>query len=375
MEKAMESKRLLLAIIAALVLAVGLVGLTACGGSSSSSDSGSAAEESEATEATEATADFDSLDPVVLIAADSTAQGSVGNQWQLAFKESIEEITGGKITVDYHGNGDLGGDADAHRQLQANDIQIDVAQPATFTSFVPACAVFDAPMAFSGYDADTIDGVLNGDNDFTKGLQESFESKQMHILGWLQDGTYRQTTSNKELKTLEDFKGFQIRTMENSNHMAFWTALGAEPTPLAFAELYFALQNGTVQGQENATDTCVNSNFQEVQKYLCRTNHILYANAMVISKDCWDNLDPAYQAAIEQAVAESIAKVRPAIGTLDTDSEKTMVDGGMEVITYDDQFVDDVLALDGVQALYKDISTQTDGLSDTMVAELQKAGA
>ena len=70
--------------------------------------------------------------------------------------------------------------------------------------------------------------------------------------------------------------------------MAFWTAIGAEPTPLAWSEVYFALQSGTIDAQENAADTCVGANLNEVQKYLACTNHILYLNQICINKDVYD---------------------------------------------------------------------------------------
>ena len=233
-------------------------------------------------------------------------------------------------------------------------------------------AVFDLPMAFATYDAEQIETVLNGDNEFSQGLQASCNEAGFQLLGWLQDGTYRQTTSNKALNSLDDFKGFQIRTMENNNHMAFWSALGAEPTPLAFAEVYFALQNGTVDGQENAVDTSTGSSFQEVQDYLCMTNHILYANNLTINKECWDSLDPAYQEALTQAVSEATDTIRPMITELETQNIGVFEDAGAQVIEYGDDFFEQVLAVEGVQQLYADISSQTGGLSDTMVAELEK---
>ena len=364
--KALEGKRVLLAGLAVMVLAVGLFGLSACGGSSSSESASGSASAS-------AGGDYSSLDKVTLIATDSTSPESAGNLWQKAFKEAVEDITGGQITVDYHGNGELGGDADAHRQLQSNDVQIDVAQPAPFVSFIPEFAVFDAHMTMATYDADTIETVLNGDNEFSQKLQEAAESNKMHILGWLQNGTYRQVTSNKELKTLADFKGFQIRTMENANHMAFWTAIGAEPTPLAFAEVYFALQNGTVDGQENATDTSTGNNFQEVQKYLCKTNHVLYANCVMISKECWDGLDPLDQQAIQEAVKKANDQIRPQIAQLDEDSTKKMTDGGMEVIEYDDSFFQEVSENEGVKKLNEDLDEQTNGLLSIMNEQLEAA--
>ena len=83
-------------------------------------------------------------------------------------------------------------------------------------------------------------------------LSQVYERWDLHLLGFLQNATYRLTTANKPLNTLEDYKNLQIRTMENSNHMNFWSAIGANPTPLAFSELYFSLSSGAIDAQENA---------------------------------------------------------------------------------------------------------------------------
>ena len=341
----------------ALVLAMGLTGCSGDGSSEGSSDADSK---------------YADLEPVTLILADSTAKDSAGNLLGQEIANQANEITGGKLTIDYHGTGELGGDTDLVRQEQSNDIQMVIMQPAPMVSFVPDMAVFDLPMAFATYDADQIEGVLNGDNEFTQGLQASFEEAGLHNLGFLQNGTFRETTSNKALNTIDDFKSLQIRTMENANHMAFWQAIGAEPTPLAWAEVYFALQNGTVDAQENAIDTCAGSSLQEVQKYLAMTNHILYANNISINKECWDGLDPAYQEALTQAVNQAIEVMKPKMLEMQDEQLKTLTDGGMEVIEYDQSFFDNILANKDVQALYSDISGQTDGLSDTLVAELEK---
>ena len=138
------------------------------------------------------------------------------------------------------------------------------------------------------------------------------------------------------------------------------------------AEVYFALQNGTVDAQENAIDTCAGSSLQEVQDYLAMTNHILYANNISINKEAWDSLDPAYQEALTQAVNQAIEVMKPKMLEMQEQQLQTLTDGGMEVIEYDQSFFDGILANEQVQALYTDISGQTDGLSDTLVAELQK---
>lgn len=354
-----KTRRGLVVALAAMAVAA-MVALSGCGGSQGTSSSSTDDK-------------YKDLDPVTLVLADASSEGSANNQWGLKVAEKVSAITGGKLTVDYHGNSELGGDVDLYRQVQSGDIAMVSGQPAPAVSFIPELACFDLPMAFATQSAEQIDTVLNGDNEFSQSLQTAFEEKGFHSLGWLQAATYRETTSNKELRTLADFKGFQIRTMENANHMAFWKAVGAEPTPLAWSEVYFALQNGTVDGQENATDTCVGASIQEVQKYLCRTHHILYANMMTINKDVWADLDPAYQEALTQAISEARAEIAPTLATMDTDNAKTMIDAGMTEITYDEQFFTDFKNTKGVQDVYASISKDTNGLSDKMLAAIDAA--
>ena len=353
-----------------LLSAVMLLSLLAAGCSSDSKP----AENKTGTAKTEGTkTDYSKLKKVELIGADSTGKGAAGQIFGEYVAKRVKEITGGQLTIDYHPNGDLGGDADLIRQVQANDIQLVVCQTAPIVSFIPEMAVFDLPMVFSKYDGDKIDVVLNGNNKFNQTLSAAYDKSNMHLLGFLQNATYRLTTANKNLATLADYKGLQIRTMENRNHMDFWTAIGAEPTPLAWAELYIALQNGTVAAQENAADSCVGASFQEVQKYLACTNHILYCNQICMSKEGWNKLDPAYQAAIKQAVADAIAYMRPQLKKIDTDNKAILVKGGMKMIEYKPEFYDQILAMDKVKALYENIDKkQVKGLGTLLVEELKK---
>ena len=311
-----------------------------------------------------------------LVAADTAGKDSAGQLFGELVAEKISEITQGRLTIDYHPNGDLGGDADLLRQVQCGGIDIVVCQTAPVASFVPEMAVFDLPMVFSQYDGDTIDQVLNDlDSEFFIQLSQAYEEKDLHLLGFLQNGTYRITTANRPLYTLEDYHNLQIRTMENSNHMEFWSAIGANPTPLAFSELYFTLSSGGIDAQENAADSCVGINLQEVQDYLACTNHILYANQIAISKESYDALPAEYQQALEQAVSEAIAEIRPQLTQLDEDSKQIMVDSGMELIEYDDSFFQEILALDSVTALYDQINEDVNGLGTILQESLAEAAA
>lgn len=311
-----------------------------------------------------------------LVAADTAGKGSAGQLFGELVSAKTAEITQGRLTIDYHPNGDLGGDADLLRQVQCGGIDIVVCQTAPVASFIPEMAVFDLPMVFSRYDGDTIDRVLNDhQSQFFVQLSQAYERRDLHLLGFLQNATYRLTTANKPLNTLEDYKNLQIRTMENSNHMNFWSAIGANPTPLAFSELYFSLSSGAIDAQENAADSCVGINLQEVQKYLACTNHILYANQIAISKASFDELPAEYQEALSQAVAEALAEMRPKLAQLDADNKKFMTDYGMTMIEYDSSFFQEILELDTVKSLYDRIDGDVNGLGTTLRQSLEDAAA
>ena len=364
-------------IISAVLAGSMAMSLAACGGSSASNAapaaSGTASAAAPAASAGD-TAAYEDLDPVELVLADSAAKGAAGQLFDEAFAAKVEEITGGQLTIDLHTNGDLGNDVDILRQMQSGDIDLVGCQIAPMVSFVPDLALFDLPMVFAKYDGDTIDKVLNGeDSEVRQTLNAAYEEADMHLLGFLQNATYRLTTSNTDLQTLADFKGLQIRTMENANHMAFWTAIGAEPTPLAWAEVYFALQSGTITAEENASDTVKGANLNEVQKYLANTNHILYCNQLSINNDKFNSLDPAYQQALQQAANEAMAEMRPQLKSIDETNQADLESAGMTIITYDDAFFDEILNLDGVKALYSSIDESIGGLGTTLQESLEAA--
>ena len=346
--------------IPVFILTIAIVfSLTACGGAENKT--------------ADADNPYSKLPAVELIAADSTSEGTAGQLFGEYFAQRASEITEGKLTINYHPNGELGDDMDLIRKMQSDEIQLVVCQTAPIVSFIPEMAVFDLPMVFSGYDGERINSVLNGENEFRTALSKAYEKAGFHLLGFLQNGTYRLTTANRNLASLDDFKGLRIRTMENSNHMAFWSALGAKPTPLPWSEVYGALEKGSIEAQENAADTCFGASLQDVQEYLACTDHILYCNQISINREAWDSLEPAFQAAIEQAAAEAIEYMRPLLADVDAYHKQKLVESGMKLIEYDVSFYDSILALDGVKALYDEIdNNRADGLGTLLKEELSR---
>lgn len=316
---------------------------------------------------------------MVLVGVDSAGRGAAAQLLGELTAEKLNETSGGTVEMDYHPNGDLGDDATLLRQTAPGWLDVVVCQTAPVVSLIPEMAVFDLPMVFAKYDGDTIEQVLNNhDSEFFQKMSEAYENAGFHLLGFLQNATYRLTTSNKELKTLPDFKNLVIRTMENANHVAFWQAIDASPSPLAWSETYFALQTGARDAQENAADTIVGGNLQAVQKYLCCTNHILYVNQMAISKKTWDSMDDQQKKAMEDAFSQAVEELRPQLLQIDQDNKDKLLNDPkdpMTLIEYDNSFFDEVLSDPEVVALYENIDQQTGGLATVLQDSLEAAAA
>ena len=295
---------------------------------------------------------IDSLEPVVLRGADNAGVGAAAQLYGELVTEKVKEITGGKLTIEYFPNSQLGNDQELQGQMLAGDIDFVIAQTAQTVSFVPEVAIFDLPMVFAKYDAETIDYALNK-SAFTDKINEAYKAKNMYCLHFLQGGTFRETTSNKNIQSIDDFNGLKIRTMENKNHMAFWQAMGAAPTPLPWPEVYISLQQGLVDAQENATDTCVGANLQEVQDYLIMTHHILYCNQFLINASKFDSLDPLYQEALQQAINEAAVEIEAQLTEINETNKQKLIDGGMELVEFEASFVDQVL--DKAKGVYESI--------------------
>lgn len=367
-------------VVTALLTIAMVFSMTACGSGKeeSGSSESTAGTESQATTDSKDTTGADTTDdtttealaaePVVLIGGDNAGVGAAAQLYGELFSKRIEEISGGLITVNYQPNGALGSDTDQQQQMLDGDMDFVICQTAQTTGFVPEVAIFDLPMVFAKYDAEKIGHVLN-ESAFAEALSACYEAKGMKVLHFLQGGTFRETTTNREIRTLEDFSGLQIRTMENSNHMAFWSALGANPTPLTWGEVYITLQNGGLDAQENATDTCVGANLQEVQDYLVRTHHILYCNQLLFNAEKFNSMPEQYQQWLVQAAKEAATEIETQLAELDRKSTETLVAGGMEEVVLDEAFVDEVLAVPAVQELYKAIDNQVGGGLVTLLQE------
>ena len=310
--------------------------------------------------------------PVTLVMADGSAKGAVANLWSELFIEKLAGLTDNKLTVEYHGNSELGGDKDIITQMQTGKIDMCAMQPMNAVTFVPELGVFELPLVFAKYNAETIDKVVKPGSKFFEALNGAFRNAGFELIDYLQGGTYREMSSNVPARKLDDFKGIKIRTLSSEYQVSFWNNLGCEPVPLDFSGLYDALKNGTVEAEENAIDTQVNSKFYEVQKYLILTHHMLYGNLLYMTKAKFDSLAPAYQKAVSDAAQAASSELAKKLKAINDDALAVMKSNGVEVIELSDAVIDEMINAAGETGGFIRMSIG-DELCDLLINGLEAA--
>ena len=213
------------------------------------------------------------------------------------FAEEVNTLSGGDMRIQVYHNSTLGSDTELFESVQCGDIPFVVQNTAPEVSYLPRLALFDLPCVFS--DLDQLHNVLDNEKLLGK-INDIYESGGFRLLA-MADQSFRVMTSNREIRSLADFKGIKIRTMENNFHMSFWSAIGANPTPMAFSELYVALEQNTVDAQENPYEVICSNKFYEVQDYVIETNHLPHLLALVTNEDFYSSLTEEEQAVIDEA--------------------------------------------------------------------------
>ncbi|NCC77827.1 MAG: DctP family TRAP transporter solute-binding subunit, partial [Clostridia bacterium] len=175
--------------------------------------------------------------------------------------------------------------------------------------------------------------VLDGEiGQYVMGLLDKIGIKG---LAWYENGFRHFTNSRRPVNTPEDVKGLKLRTMENKIHMALWRAMGADPTPMAWGEVFTALQQGTVDGQENPIPIIYVQKINEVQKHLAITGHVFSPSMIAIAKAKFDAMPKEHQAIIMKASRESALYQREQITRMENEQVEKLKELGMLVTTPD----------------------------------------
>ena len=247
------------------------------------------------------------------------------------FKNELEARSGGEIKVEIYPNGTLGNERETMEQVKAGITQSYIASVGGIAPFYPLIDITSLPFAYSSYEI----GCQLYDGPFGAGLAEDIRNKTgIRVLGFIPQGFFQFTNSKRPIKTPADMKGLKMRTMNNPLHMEFMKSLGAAATPVAWAEIYTALQTGVVDGQHNPITVINLGKIFEVQKYLTLSNHMAGLYVWVINDSWFNGLKPEEKTAV-QGAAEAAVMAGRGIDRLVTATEKGLpaLAAEMEVYT------------------------------------------
>lgn len=243
------------------------------------------------------------------------------------FAEIIEKESGGKLKGEVFADGLLGGDRQVLEALQMGTVQGTAVSTGVVAAFAPRFDAFDLPYLFK--DKATAYKVFDG--PIGTELLNDLPKAKLVGLGYWENG-FRHVTNNKRpIQTAEDFKGLKLRTLESKVHVEFWKMMGTNPTPMSFSQLYSAMEQGVVDGQENPYGNVVSSKFNEVQKYLSNTGHVYNANVFLVSKVFWDKCTDQEKEIIKKAAIEARDYQRKLNEEEDQSSVKLLTEKGMKI--------------------------------------------
>jgi len=217
------------------------------------------------------------------------------------FKSLVESASDGEIEVKLFPNGQLGKDNEVIQQVRDGIVESTISSAGGIAQHYPLVGVFDIPFAFPNIDVAT--KVINKESDFGKKFCSDLEAKTgLKVLGLLDSGGFFQFTNSKRpITSVADMDGLRIRTMTLPTHQAMVSSLGGKPTPLPWAEVYTALQTGVADGEMNPIPIIAFAKFDEVQKYLSITNHVITPYIWTMNMDFYNSLSPEHRKIVDWA--------------------------------------------------------------------------
>ncbi len=217
------------------------------------------------------------------------------------FADIVKTKTAGKIKVNLFPGGVLGGDAPNVSALQGGTLEMVTMNSGILASQVKEFAIYDFPFLFSnGKEADAV-----VDGPFGQKMHARLTDKGIIGLTYWELGFRNMTNGKRAINTVDDFAGLKIRVIPNPINLDWVKALGANPTPMAFPEVYAALESKALDGQENPYSVIAANKFYEVQKHLTVTNHVYNPQSVIISKKFWDTLSAQEKKIIGDAAVEA----------------------------------------------------------------------
>ncbi|WP_324670053.1 TRAP transporter substrate-binding protein [Geochorda subterranea] len=243
------------------------------------------------------------------------------------FAELVEQKTNGRLRVSIFPGGQLGQETEVIQAVQTGVLEMTFIGHDPLAQFAPMVTLLSLPYLFESHDQAF--RILEG--PVGKEIEKELARRNLVVLGWGNNGARVYTNSRRPIESPADLRGLKIRSPENPINLAITRALGGTAVAIPYGEVYTAIQQGTIDGQENAVINIYPAKLQEVQRYMSMTHHLLSFTVLLVNKPFFDSLDRELQAAVREAAAEAMRFQRQHVETLTDRLVQEMQQQGMQV--------------------------------------------
>ncbi|MBT9476173.1 TRAP transporter substrate-binding protein DctP [Polaromonas sp.] len=259
------------------------------------------------------------------------AYGAASNHFMAAAKTLDKEFTartGGNFAFEHFPASALGSEREMLESMQLGAIDLLITTNGPMGNFVKDFDVLDVPFLFRdyGHARRVLDGAVGDD------LLKKLETANLVGLAWGENGFSQLTNNRRAVKNVADLKGLKIRTKQNETQIIAFRALGALPTPMAWTELFTALQQGAVDGQENPLGVITGAKFQDIQKHITLTNHAYSAVSFIASPKFWGKLTAEQKATLKTSARLAGVAMRNQVDADDVAAIKILKDAGVQIV-------------------------------------------
>jgi TRAP-type transport system periplasmic protein len=247
------------------------------------------------------------------------------------FAQLVSEKTNGSLTVKLYPSAQLGTDRELAEGLTFGSVDLILSGMGSVAAYIPEYEALEAPFAFRDYDH--LAQVVHGPIGYEVG-EALLKAKGIRVLSWWFRGP-RYLTANKAIRTPADLTGMKLRVPKLPTYIEAWKLLGANTTPITYKEMFMALQQGTVEGQEDPLEVIESSSLYEVQSHVMETRHLLGTFMLMASDAMLQKLSPEQRAAIEEAAVEAAAFELDLMQKYDTEYRAKLEERGMTFVEVD----------------------------------------
>ena len=282
---------------------------------------------------------------IQLVLASDAVEGAVHSQAAYHFAELIEKESQGKITMTYYPNAQLGSDTEILNSCVTGDIDMDLMSGGLAQSIIPESCMFNIPFLNNAKDLDAIIKTMT-EGEFRDAFDACYEKAGLKLVV-LSLGQSFELSTRKPVNTVDDIAGLKLRTVPGESYMAIWEALGANPTPLAYSELYTALQQGVVDSAENDYTSFMLKEHHKTDngKYITETHHDYTTRLLLMSGHFYDGLTDEQKAWIDEAVDACTKEEREVVYRMFKESKEKVLADGAIVTNFEDVDIDGFKAL------------------------------